>query len=61
MRQHSVTGAVAEGLGPAPLDKEHAEADLVALVRVGARFEKGVLIERPDEHPGQSGGGQQVA
>lgn len=34
---------------------------LVALVRAGARFEKGVLIERPDEHPGQSGGGQQVA
>jgi len=30
---------------------------LVALVRAGARFEKGVLVERPDE----SGGGQQVA
>ena len=30
---------------------------LVALVRTGARFEKGVLVERPDE----SGGGQQVA
>jgi putative transposase len=30
---------------------------LVALVRVGARFEKGKLVERPDE----SGGDQQVA
>jgi transposase-like protein len=30
---------------------------LVALVRAGARFEKGILIERPDE----SGGDQQVA
>ena len=30
---------------------------LVALVRAGARFEKGKLVERPDE----SGGGQQVA
>jgi putative transposase len=30
---------------------------LVALVRAGARFEKGVLVERPDE----SGGDQQVA
>jgi putative transposase len=31
---------------------------LVALVRAGAHFEKGILIERPDE---QSGGDQQVA
>jgi hypothetical protein len=31
---------------------------LVALVRAGARFEKGILIERPDE---QTGGDQQVA
>ena len=30
---------------------------LVALVRAGARFEKGELVERPDE----SGGDQQVA
>jgi putative transposase len=30
---------------------------LVALVRAGARFEKGLLVERPDE----SGGDQQVA
>jgi len=30
---------------------------LVALVRAGAKFEKGVLVERPDE----SGGDQQVA
>ena len=30
---------------------------LVALVRAGARFEKGVLVERPDE----SGHDQQVA
>jgi len=31
---------------------------LVALVRAGAKFEKGILIERPDAEPG---GGQQVA
>jgi putative transposase len=31
---------------------------LVALVRAGARFEKGILVERPDE---ESGGDQQVA
>jgi transposase-like protein len=31
---------------------------LVALVRAGARFEKGVLVERPDE---ESGGDQQIA
>ena len=30
---------------------------LVALVRAGARFEKGKLVERPEE----SGGDQQVA
>jgi len=30
---------------------------LVALVRAGARFDKGVLVERPDE----SGGDQQAA
>jgi putative transposase len=30
---------------------------LVALVRAGARFEKGKLVERPDE----SGGDQQVS
>jgi putative transposase len=30
---------------------------LVALIRAGARFEKGVLVERP----GESGGDQQVA
>jgi hypothetical protein len=30
---------------------------LVALVRAGATFDKGILIERPDE----SGGDQQVA
>jgi hypothetical protein len=31
---------------------------LVALVRAGARFEKRILIERPDE---SEGGDQQVA
>lgn len=31
---------------------------LVALVRAGARFEKGILVERPDD---QKGGGEQVA
>jgi putative transposase len=31
---------------------------LVALVRAGARFEKGILVERPDE---ESGGDRQVA
>ena len=31
---------------------------LVALVRAGAMFEKGILVERPDE---ESGGDQQVA
>jgi putative transposase len=34
---------------------------LVALVRAGARFEKGKLVERPDESADQVGGGQQVA
>lgn len=35
---------------------------LVALVRAGATFEKGILIERPDETtPEESGGNQQVA
>ena len=32
---------------------------LVALVRAGAKFEKGVLVERPDDH--ESGGHRQVA
>ncbi|HEX2807034.1 MAG TPA: IS256 family transposase, partial [Kineosporiaceae bacterium] len=34
---------------------------LVALVRAGATFEKGKLIERPDETAEQIGGDQQVA
>jgi len=34
---------------------------LVALVRAGAVFEKGKLIERPDESAEESGGDQQVA
>ena len=34
---------------------------LVALVRAGARFEKGKLVERPDASADQVGGGQQVA
>ena len=34
---------------------------LVALVRAGARFEKGKLVERPDESATDSGGDQQVA
>jgi transposase-like protein len=34
---------------------------LVALVRAGARFEKGILIERPDDTSQESGGDQQVA
>jgi len=34
---------------------------LVALVRAGATFEKGVLVERPDETSQESGGDQQVA
>ena len=35
---------------------------LVALVRAGATFEKGMLVERPDDQPAaESGGSQQVA
>jgi len=34
---------------------------LVALVRAGAVFEKGKLVERPDEPAAESGGDQQVA
>ncbi len=34
---------------------------LVALVRAGATFEKGILVERPDELTHESGGDQQVA
>ncbi|MDQ3221997.1 MAG: IS256 family transposase [Gemmatimonadota bacterium] len=34
---------------------------LVALVRAGARFDKGVLVKRPDEVNPESGGDQQVA
>lgn len=35
---------------------------LVALVRAGATFKNGVLIERDDEQPSdESGGNQQVA
>jgi putative transposase len=34
---------------------------LVALVRAGARFEKGKLVERPDESATDAGGDQQVA
>ncbi len=34
---------------------------LVALVRAGARFEKGLLIERPNEPSQESGSDQQVA
>ena len=34
---------------------------LVALVRAGANFEKGTLIERPDDTGHESGGDQQVA
>jgi putative transposase len=34
---------------------------LVALVRAGAVFEKGKLVERPDESAAESGGDQQVA
>jgi len=35
---------------------------LVALVGAGARFEKGVLVERPDDQTGNElGGEQQVA
>ncbi len=34
---------------------------LVALVRAGARFEKGILIERNDQPSPESGGDQQVA
>jgi transposase-like protein len=34
---------------------------LVALVRAGARFEKGQLVERPDEPAQQNGGDRQVA
>jgi putative transposase len=35
--------------------------DLVALVRAGAQFKKGKLVERTDEPAAQSGGDQQVA
>ena len=34
---------------------------LVALVRAGAVFEKGKLVERPEETAEDSGGDQQVA
>lgn len=34
---------------------------LVALVRAGARFEKGLLVERPDETSPESEGHQHVA
>ena len=34
---------------------------LVALVRAGAKFEKGKLVERPDESGDEVGGDQQVA
>ncbi len=34
---------------------------LVALVRAGAVFEKGILVERPDDTNHESGGDQQVA
>ena len=34
---------------------------LVALVRAGAEFKNGILVERPDEQPEESGGDQQVA
>jgi transposase-like protein len=34
---------------------------LVALVRAGAQFERGILVERPDETSQGSGGDQQVA
>lgn len=34
---------------------------LVALVRAGATFKKGVLVERDDDHAAESGGHQQVA
>ena len=34
---------------------------LVALVRAGAEFKKGILVERPDETTHESGGDQQVA
>lgn len=34
---------------------------LVALVRAGAVFEKGKLVERPDQSAAESGGDQQVA
>jgi putative transposase len=34
---------------------------LVALVRAGATFERGILIERPEDNNPESGGDQQVA
>ena len=34
---------------------------LVALVRAGATFDKGILVERPDEPTHESGGYQHVA
>ena len=34
---------------------------LVALVRAGATFERGILIERPDDTSLESGGDKQVA
>ena len=43
--------------GPGSRAAGVAMAFSVALVRAGARFEKGLLVERPDE----SGGDQQVA
>jgi transposase-like protein len=34
---------------------------LVALVRAGAQFEKGILVERPDQSTPESGGDQRIA
>jgi len=55
-RRRSRDGIQADRIRASPLARRQ-RPHLVALVRAGARFEKGTLVERPDE----SGGDQQVA
>ena len=46
---------------PAWARKSPQVAEVLLLVRAGAVFEKGQLVERPDESAAESGGDQQVA
>ena len=60
-------GENVEGDGSAPSSAEvdwrlvFSDPHLVALVRAGAAFERGILIERPEGTNPESGGDQQVA